>query len=131
MMMKAYSPDPYANDETERWNGLLCPMSNHDPSTLYYYLTDHVGTVLRIVKEDGTVVNQYDYDAFGRVRIYSSSTLEGIENRYLFQGRGGLGVVVLHSTFEFGGLGVVPKNSTFKIVRGKNSRGVVFGHRTL
>ena len=34
MMMKAYSPDPYANDETERWNGLLCPMSNHDPSTL-------------------------------------------------------------------------------------------------
>jgi hypothetical protein len=32
--MKAYSPDPYANDETERWNGLLCPMSNHDPSTL-------------------------------------------------------------------------------------------------
>jgi RHS repeat-associated protein len=56
-------------------------------TTFYYYLTDHVGTVLRIVKEDGTVVNQYDYDAFGRVRINSASTFEGIENRYLFQGR--------------------------------------------
>ncbi len=54
----------------------------------YYYLTDHVGTVLRIVKEDGTVVNQYDYDAFGRVRWDSENTYEnGVENRYLFQGR--------------------------------------------
>jgi RHS repeat-associated protein len=52
-------------------------------NTFYYYLTDHVGTVLQIVKEDGTVVNQYDYDAFGRVR----SRTEDLENRYLFQGR--------------------------------------------
>jgi len=44
--------------------------------------------VLQIVKEDGTVVNQYDYDAFGRVRWDSENTYEnGVENRYLFQGR--------------------------------------------
>ena len=54
-----------------------------DTTTFYYYLTDHVGTVLRIVTESGTVVNQYDYDAFGRVR----SSSETVENRYLFQGR--------------------------------------------
>lgn len=64
-------------------------------TTFYYYLTDHVGTVLRIVTESGTV-NQYDYDAFGRVR----SSSEGVENRYLFQGRGGRGVVDPHSTFK-------------------------------
>jgi RHS repeat-associated protein len=58
----------------------------NNTTTFYYYLTDHVGTVLRIVKEDGTVVNQYDYDAFGRVRINSDKTFEGVENRYLFQG---------------------------------------------
>jgi RHS repeat-associated protein len=51
------------------------------------YLTDQVGTVLRIVKEDGTVVNQYDYDAFGRVRQASPNTFATVENRYLFQGR--------------------------------------------
>jgi RHS repeat-associated protein len=56
-------------------------------NTFYYYLTDHVGTVLRIVKEDGTVVNQYDYDAFGRVRQDSPNTFVSVENRYLFQGR--------------------------------------------
>jgi RHS repeat-associated protein len=57
-------------------------------NTFYYYLTDQVGTVLQIVKEDGTVVNQYDYDAFGRVRQASPNTYEnGVENRYLFQGR--------------------------------------------
>jgi YD repeat-containing protein len=56
-------------------------------TTFYYYLTDHVGTVLQIVKEDGTVVNQYDYDAFGRVRQASPNTFEGVENRYLFHGR--------------------------------------------
>ncbi len=58
-----------------------------DTTNFYYYLTDHVGTVMRIVKEDGTVVNQYDYDAFGRVRMDSANTFEGVENRYLFQGR--------------------------------------------
>ncbi len=56
-------------------------------TTFYYYLTDQVGTVLRIVKEDGTVVNQYDYDAFGRVRQASPNTFATVENRYLFQGR--------------------------------------------
>jgi RHS repeat-associated protein len=53
----------------------------------YYYLTDQVGTVLQIVDNAGTVVNQYDYDAWGNVRWGSSDTFETVENRYLFQGR--------------------------------------------
>jgi len=56
-------------------------------ATFYYYLTDHVGTVLRIVDDAGTVVNQYDYDAWGNVRWGGSNTFENVENRYLFHGR--------------------------------------------
>jgi YD repeat-containing protein len=33
--------------------------------TFYYYLTDQVGSVMQVIREDGTVVNRYDYDAFG------------------------------------------------------------------
>ena len=55
-----------------------------DPS-LYYYLTDQVGSVIQIVDEAGVVVNQYDYDAFGN--IHWENSFEGVENRYRFQGR--------------------------------------------
>jgi RHS repeat-associated protein len=55
-------------------------------STLYYYLTDHVGTVQKVIRaSDGNVRNQYDYDAFGNIRPESS--FESIPNRYTFQGR--------------------------------------------
>jgi hypothetical protein len=33
--------------------------------TFYYYLTDQVGSVRQVIREDGTVVNRYDDDAFG------------------------------------------------------------------
>lgn len=52
---------------------------------VYYYLTDQVGSVIQIVDEDGVVVNQYDYDAFGNP--HAANTFEKIENRYRFQGR--------------------------------------------
>ena len=53
--------------------------------TFYYYLCDQVGSVLQVVKADGTVVSQYDYDAFGNIR--PENTYETVENRYTFQGR--------------------------------------------
>ncbi len=53
--------------------------------TAYYYLADQAGTVQQIVREDGVVVNQYDYDTFGNLR--PENTFEGVENRYTFQGR--------------------------------------------
>ena len=51
----------------------------------YFYLTDQVGSVLQIVDENDTVVNQYDYDAFGN--LVPENTFETVENRYRFQGR--------------------------------------------
>ena len=51
----------------------------------YFYLTDQVGSVLQIVDENDTVVNQYDYDAFGN--LVPENSFETVENRYRFQGR--------------------------------------------
>jgi RHS repeat-associated protein len=53
--------------------------------TFYYYLTDQVGSVMQVIREDGTVVNRYDYDAFGNA--VAANTSEQVENRYRFQGR--------------------------------------------
>jgi RHS repeat-associated protein len=38
-----------------------------------------------VIRQDGAVVNRYDYDAFGN-RI-DANTVEGVENRYQLQGR--------------------------------------------
>ena len=56
-------------------------------TNIYYYLCDQVGSVIQIVDESGDVVNQYVYDAYGNVSWDSTNTFEGVENRYLFQGR--------------------------------------------
>jgi len=57
-------------------------------TNLYYYLCDIQGTVHQIVDSSGNVVNQYDYrNAFGNVDWNSTNTFEGVENRYLWQGR--------------------------------------------
>ncbi|MFO7901549.1 MAG: hypothetical protein R6U98_02715, partial [Pirellulaceae bacterium] len=53
--------------------------------TFYYYLCDQVGSVLQVVRGDGVVVNQYDYDAFGN--LIQANSFESVENRYRFQGR--------------------------------------------
>jgi|GEM_PF-6791440 len=54
---------------------------------LYYYLVDHQQTVLQIVDSTGTVVNTYDYDAYGNVAWDSTNVATNVPNRYLFQGR--------------------------------------------
>jgi RHS repeat-associated protein len=40
---------------------------------------------MQVIREDGTVVNRYDYDAFGNA--VAANTSEQVENRYRFQGR--------------------------------------------
>jgi RHS repeat-associated protein len=40
---------------------------------------------MQVIREDGTVVNRYDYDAFGNA--LAANTSEQVENRYRFQGR--------------------------------------------
>lgn len=67
-------------------------MTDHTGSTnTYYYITDHLGSVHAITDENGSIVEQYRYDAWGRVSAYDGSgtpiSETQIGNRYLWQGR--------------------------------------------
>jgi RHS repeat-associated protein len=60
----------------------------------YYYLKDHQNTVIALIDETGTVVESYEYDAYGRVLDVKDGTgssianqKSAIGNRYTFQGR--------------------------------------------
>ncbi|TAN38805.1 MAG: hypothetical protein EPN23_01550 [Verrucomicrobia bacterium] len=58
----------------------------------YFYLTDHLGTVNAVADENGTIVESYRYDAWGRVLgVYDRNgkplTESAIGNRILWQGR--------------------------------------------
>lgn len=57
----------------------------------YYYLKDHLGSVLAVADETGAVVESYSYDAWGRVSVYGPTgepiAASAIGNRILFQGR--------------------------------------------
>ena len=59
--------------------------------THYYYITDHLGTVHAITDASGAVVESYDYDAWGNVRVFNAAGTQipasGIGNRFTFQGR--------------------------------------------
>ncbi|MFW6159060.1 MAG: hypothetical protein ACOC8E_06870 [Planctomycetota bacterium] len=46
---------------------------------------DDVGSVIQVVRDDGAVVSQYDYDAFGN--LIEANSFETVENRYRFRGR--------------------------------------------
>ena len=51
----------------------------------YYYLTDPAGSVVAVTDSDGTIVNRYDYDAFGN--LIKDNSFENVPNRYQFHGR--------------------------------------------
>jgi len=57
----------------------------------YYFLTDHLGSVSALVDADGRIVEQYRYDAWGRVTVYDDAgnpiMASQYNNRHLFQGR--------------------------------------------
>jgi RHS repeat-associated protein len=60
------------------------------PLTLYP-IKDHQNSVLAFTDASGTIVESYEYDAWGNVTVYDSNTSEletsHLGNRYLFQGR--------------------------------------------
>ena len=62
-----------------------------DETNTYYYLTDHLGSVLALTDEDGQLVESYEYDAFGRIKVFDEAFEEIPEsaygNRITFQGR--------------------------------------------
>ena len=49
----------------------------------YFYHTDHLGSVRLVTDSIGSVVNAYDYDAFGNFEVRS----EAVTNPYTFTGR--------------------------------------------
>ncbi|MEE9368506.1 MAG: RHS repeat-associated core domain-containing protein, partial [Pontiella sp.] len=57
----------------------------------YYYLKDHLNTVIALTDTSGTIIESYDYDAYGNITIFNASGIEISEsaysNRYTFQGR--------------------------------------------
>jgi len=54
----------------------------HD-GQLYYYLTDHLGSVRLLIDTAGNIKNSYDYEAFGS----TLSRNESVSNSYLYTGR--------------------------------------------
>ncbi len=71
-------------------DNLLC-FTDHTTSNTYYAIKDYQNTVIALVDEIGAVVESYEYDAYGNIKILDAASAELTEsafgNRYLFQGR--------------------------------------------
>ncbi len=69
----------------------LLAFTDHTTSNTYYALKDHLNSVIAFVGADGAVVESYEYDAWGRTRVFDANGDELAEsafgNRYTFQGR--------------------------------------------
>jgi len=72
-------------------DNILAMTVNGAETNTYYYLRDRLGSTAALVDESGQVVEQYRYNAWGRVRAYdgSGNPIEesAVGNRYLWQGR--------------------------------------------
>jgi RHS repeat-associated protein len=57
----------------------------------YHYLRDHLNSVVGLVDESGSIVERYEYDAFGNISVYNAKGAQigrsVIGNRFTFQGR--------------------------------------------
>jgi hypothetical protein len=62
-----------------------------DRSNDYYYAHDHLYSPAALINSGGSVVERYEYDAYGNAYImdasYSSRTGSSYSNPYLFTGR--------------------------------------------
>ncbi len=74
-------------------DNLLC-FTDHTTSNTYYAVKDHQNTVLALADEAGTLVESYEYSAYGEVLDVKDASGNSIENRqssignrYTFQGR--------------------------------------------
>ena len=69
----------------------LLAFTDHTTSNTYYAIKDHQNSVLALVDASGSVVESYEYDAWGRTRVFDAAGKElaesAIGNRYCFQGR--------------------------------------------
>ena len=77
--MRGQSPKPFVD------------MTGSSPVP-YYYVTDHLGSVLAVVDANGNVVERYEYDAWGKVLSVTDAdgnmlSRSAIGNRILWQGR--------------------------------------------
>lgn len=73
-------------------DNLLCITTHSATETnTYYAIKDHLNSVHALVNETGTIVERYEYDAWGRITVFDASGNElaqsGLGNRYCFQGR--------------------------------------------
>ena len=73
-------------------NWLTMTVHTGGTAKTYVYLTDHAGTVHALADEDGTVVESYRYDPWGRVLgVWDGAgtplSQSAVGNRILFQGR--------------------------------------------
>lgn len=59
------------------------PVSQTENNQTYYYLNDHLGTPQKLVDEQGTVVWQASYDAFGKATVTTAT----ISNNLRFPGQ--------------------------------------------
>jgi len=66
-------------------------MHRESDSEVYYYAHDHLYSVVALIDDTGTVVERYEYDAYGKAHILSSaySVLSSTQygNPYFFTGR--------------------------------------------
>jgi|GEM_PF-1791526 len=63
----------------------------NDGTDAYYYVHDHLYSPVALVDDNGTVVERYEYDAYGRTTImdasYNSRSDSSYDNPYYFTGR--------------------------------------------
>jgi RHS repeat-associated protein len=69
----------------------LLSFTDHTTSNTYYAVKDHLNSVYALVDESGSVVEKYEYDAWGRITVFNAAgdelTESAVGNRYTFQGR--------------------------------------------
>ncbi|MBW2690920.1 MAG: RHS repeat-associated core domain-containing protein, partial [Deltaproteobacteria bacterium] len=69
----------------------LLSFTDHATSNTYYAIKDHQNSVIALVDAAGSVVENYEYDAYGNTKVFNAAgtelTASSPGNRYTFQGR--------------------------------------------
>lgn len=72
-------------------NILTMTVHTGETAVTYYYLKDHLGSVQAVVDASGSIVESYQYDAWGNTSVFDGSgnplTQSAIGNRFCWQGR--------------------------------------------